>query len=531
MAFGKGVASVSPGTDTEHRTRQDDRDHLLEPTLGEHRLGFPTRLAGLLILGTLLVACGGGGGSTDGTPQSSPTPRPTPVTPVTPPGPSSSTAQIILRDGDVLLGDLRVANIEDGALGTDGTSALVVTIADAGNRSVVLLRRPDGTYSALFDPRGDTTGVDAGSIARVRLAANGTVVFQTGNGLDSDRLYRVTDGRLEALAGAAPGPVFPDFRILGNVRLGSTGQVAFVGGGGECEVVVGDTEPRVTCTNSLYVADDAGVQQLDASQLDLSRQRATTIRVELDPAGGAWFSLPRRGSSPMLLRWADGEATTILDSSTSLDGVGTLNSVEAVAINGADQVLLEGGLQEFTGDRRPQVLGILAADGFAPIALEGTALDGTNIATLRGLGIDGRGRALFEARLGDPDAPAEQQNSLWFGDASGLVRIVREGEPFPGETTTVLTVLGSRVNAAGDVAFLTELGSKADGVAKLEEVRATVRRADGTLVTIASTRHTAQFGALSAMQIVGYDDAGTLLLIGTRGRSSDRVLLMGRSDR
>ena len=85
-------------------------------------------------------------------------------------------------------------------------------------------------------------------------------------------------------------------------------------------------------------------------------------------------------------------------------------------------------------------------------------------------------------------------------------------------------------NAAGDVAFLTQLGSKVDGVAKLEEVRATVRRADGTLVTIASTRHAAQFGALSAMQIVGYNEAGTLLLIAARGRSSDRVLLMGRSD-
>ena len=502
---------------------------LLERTLGEYRR-FPTRLTGLLILGTLLAACGGGGGSSSGTPQSSPTPRPTPVTPVTPPGPATSTAQIILRDGDLLPGDLRVANIEDGALANDGTSALVVTIADAGDRSAVLLRRADGTYSTLYDPRTDTTGLEASSIARVRLAANGTVVFQTGNGLDSDRLYRIADGRMEALAGAAPGPAFPDFRVLGNVRLASTGQVAFVGGGGECEVVVGDTEPRVTCTNSLYVADDTGVQRLDASKLDLSRQRASTVRVELDPAGGVWFSLPRRGSAPMLLRWADGEATTVLDSATSLDGVGTLNSAEAVAINAAGQALLEGGLQEFTGDRRPQVLGVLDADGFSQIALEGTPLDGANVATLRGLGIDGRGRALFEARLGDPDAPAEEQNSLWFGDASGLVRIVREGSPFPGEDTTVLTVLGSRVNAAGDVAFLTELGSNVDGVPKLEEVRATVRRADGTLVTIASTRHAAQFGALSAMQIVGYDEAGTLLLIGTRGRSSDRVLLMGRSD-
>jgi hypothetical protein len=503
----------------------------MERTLGASPCRFSTRLVGLLLLGSLITACGGGGGgSSTEAPQSSPTPRPTPVTPVTPPGPGSSTAQIILRDGDVLLGDLRVANIEDGALGVDGTLALAVTIADSGNRSAVLLRHPDGTYGALFDPRTDTTGIDATSIARIRLATGGTVVFQTGTGLDTDRLYRVSGGTLEALAGAPPGPVFPDFRILGNVRLGSAGQIAFVGGGGECQVVVGDDEPRVTCTNALYVVEDGQVRRLDDEGLDLSRQRASTVRVELDPAGGVWFSLPRRGEAPMLLRWADGEATNMLDGKTSLDGIGTLNSAEAVAINTSGQVLIEGGLQEFTGDRRPQVLGVYAEDGFAQIALEGTPLDGANVATLRGLGLDGRGRALFEAHLGEPDAPTTQENSLWLGDSTGLTRIVREGSAFPGEDITVLTVLGSRINAAGDVAFLTELGSKVDGVAKLEEVRATVRRADGRLVTVASTRHTGQFGALSAMQIVGYDDAGTLLLIGTRGRSSDRILLLGRSD-
>jgi len=514
----------------ENRIRQDDLAvPLLEFTLGEQPIRSPIRLAGLLLLGGLITACGGGGGSSNEAPQSSPTPRPSPVTPVTPPGPATSAGRIILRNGDVLLDDLRVSNIEDGALAPDGTAALVVSIAESGQRAIVL-RRTDGTYLPVFDPRTDTTGVDATSISRVRLAADGTVVFQTGTGLDRVRLYRIADGRLEGLAVVAPGPVFPEFRILGNVRLGSTGNVAFGGGGGECEVVVGDEEPQVTCTNSLYVADDTGVTRLDDDALDLSRQRATAVRVELDPAGGAWFSLPRRGSAPMLLRWANGEATSVLDAATSLDGIGTLNSAEAVAINAAGQVLVEGGVQEFTGDRRPQVLGVLDDEAFSPLALEGTSLDGTGVAALRGLGIDDNGRALFEARLGEPDSPTTQQNSLWLGSANGLERIVREGSPFPGEETTVLTLLGSRLNPAGDVAFITELGSSAEGVARLDEVRATVRRADGRLVTVASTRHTGQFGALSAMQIVGYDEAGSLLLIGTRGRSSDRILLLGPSD-
>ena len=484
----------------------------------------------LLALTALLAACGGGGGGSTDAPSSSPTPRPTPVVPVTPPGPSGSTAQIVLRDGDLVGDDLLITNIEDAALGSDGSAAVVVTIADSGNRAAIVVRRPDGALETVFDPRGDASGVDAASITRLRLAPSGEMVFQSGTGLDSDRLHRIAGGRLETIAGAPPGPVFPDFRILGNVRIGDGGRVAFVAGGGECEVVIGDDEPRVTCTNALWIADEASVERIDDESLDLVRQRASTIRVELDPGGDAWFSLPRRGSGPMLLRFADGAASVVLTGETELPGIGTLNSVEAVAINAAGQALLEASLQEFAGERRPQVLGLLQGDQFTTIARGATTLGGANVASLRGLGIDGAGRALFEARLGDAEAPASQRNSLWLGNADGLTEIVREGETMPGEPVTVLTLLGSRVNAAGDVAFVAELGSIVDGVERRDEVRATVRRADGRLVTVASTRHTGQFGALSAMQIVGWDESATLLLIGTRGRSSDRVLLLGRSD-
>lgn len=499
--------------------------------MGQTRVRSVPFLSGPCLLGlaALIGACGGGGGSSNA-PSASPTPRPSPVLPIESPGPSRSTAEIILRNGDVLANELVVANIEDASLGSSNAAAVVVTIANAGNRSAIVVRGGDGSLSTVYDPTIDDAGIDSTTITRLRLAATGEMVFQSGSGLDSDRLHRIANGTLETLAGVAPGPVFPEFRILGNVRIGDGGVVAFVGGGQECEVLVGDDEPRVTCTNALYVANASGVTRLDDSEIDLGRQRPSTIRVEIDPQAGAWFSLPRRATAPMLLHVAGGEATTILTGETVLDGVGALNSVEAVAVNTAGAVLLEAGLQEFSGERRPQVLGILRGTSFTVIAQEGTALGGANIAALRGLGLDGLGRALFEARLGNADEPASQINSLWLGDDSGLVEIAREGGTLAGDDATILEILGSRVNAAGDVAFLTELGTSSGGVVQLEEVRATVRRADRRLVTIASTRHTAQFGALSEMQIVGYDEAGTLLLIGSRGRSSDRILLLGRSD-
>ena len=493
------------------------------------RFRAPLRFGGLALLIGTIVACGGGGGSSD-TPAGTPTPRPSPVVPITPPGPARSTAEIILRNGDQVTSDLRVANIEDASLGSDGAAAVLVEVADAGNRMAIVARAADGSYATVFDPRRDDTGIDATSLTRLRIAPTGEMVFQSGSGLDSDRLHRIANGTLQTIAGAAPGPVFPEFRILGNVRIGAGGLVAFVGGGQECEVVVGDNEPRVTCTNALYVADSTGVVRLDDTGLDLARQRASTIRVEIAPDQGTWFSLPRRGTAPMLLRFADGEATTVLDGATALPGVGTLNSAEAVAVNASGQVLLEGDLQAVEGEQRPQVIGLLNGESFALIAEEGTVLGGENVVSLRGLALDGAGRALFEAQLGSADAPADQVNSLWLGNDRGLIEIAREGQQLSSEQVTVLRVLGSRLDAAGDVAFLTELGTSSGGVNQLQEVRATVRRADGRLVTIASTRHTGQFGELSSLQIVGYDDAGTLLMIGVRGRSSDRVLLLGRSD-
>ena len=401
----------------------------------QNRLRAPARSA--LVLSALglagLVAACGGGGSGSSAPAASPTPRPSPVLPITSPGPTRSTAEIILRDGDQIAGDLLVANIEDASLGAGNAAAVIVTLANSGNRSAIVTRSADGTFTPAFDPRSGDASVDATSLTRLRMGPTGELVFQSGKGLDTDRLYRIANGTLQTLAGAAPGPVFPDFRILGDVRIGGGGVVAFVAGGGNCQVVVTGDAQRVTCTNALYVARDAGVTRLDDTKLDLTQQRASAIRVELDPAGGAWFSLPRRGSAPMLLRFADGEATTVLTGDSDLPEVGTLNSVEAVAVNTTGQALLEGGLQNFTGDRRPQVLGVMSGESFAAIAQEGTALTGVNIATLRGIGLDGAGRALFEAHLGDPDAPATQVNSLWWGDANGLVQIAREGVPLEGE--------------------------------------------------------------------------------------------------
>lgn len=493
------------------------------------KLSLPHRSALLLVCSlTALAGCGGGGGDGSGSPSNAPTPIPSPVRPIDPPGPPRSTAEIILRDGDRMPDGLVVANIEDAALAGDRVAALV-TSSSTGGALAIVLREPGAGFATAFDPLTAAPDVDARSLSRLRMSRTGEIVFQSGNGLDRDRLHLLQDGVLYTLAGAEPGPVFPDFRILGNVRIEVGGIVAFVGGGQACEVTPGSEEPRIVCTNALYVADATGVVRLDDSELDLERQRATAVRVEMDPHGGAWFSLPRRRTAPVLLHHAAGTTTAVLTGASELEGVGVVNSVEVVGINQAGDVLLEVGQQEIEGERRPATLGVLRGESFVPYAKEGTTLGGAPVSTIRGIGIDDFGRALFEAALGEPDG-TRTVPALWYGDENGLVEIVREGAPFPGESAIVVDLQGSRINEQGDVAFLTRLGTVAEGTVRVEEVRATVRRADGRLVNIASSRNTAQLGEITSLTIGGFDREGTLLLIASRSRSSDRVLLLGRSD-
>ncbi len=492
------------------------------------KLLSPYRSALLVVCSlTALAACGGGDGT--GSPSNAPTPIPSPVRPIEPPGPPRSTAEIILRDGDRMPDGLVVTNIEDAAFAAGRVAALISSSNTGGARAIVL-REPGAGFATAFDPRAAAPEIDARSLSRIRMSPTGEIVFRSGNGLDSDRLHLLQDGVVYTLAGAEPGPVFPDFRILGNVRIEVGGIVAFVGGGQACEVTPGSEEPRIVCTNALYVADANGVVRLDDSELDLEGQRPIAIRVEMDPHGGAWFSLPRRRTAPVLLHHAAGTTNVVLDGASELDGVGAINSVEVVGVNAASDVLLEVSQQAFEGERRPTTLGVLREGSFVPYAKEGTTLGGMPIATIRGIGIDEAGRALFEAALGSPDEPGRAAPSLWYGDENGLVEIVREGAPFPGESSIVVDLQGSRVNQRGDVAFITRLGTVSGGTVRVEEVRATVRRAEGHLVNIASSRNTAQLGEITALVIGGFDREGSLVLIASRSRSSDRVLLLGRSD-
>lgn len=482
-----------------------------------------------LVLAVMSASCGGGGGG------SAPPvdPAPAPVIPVRPPGDAPSRASVVLQSDERIDEGLVVANVEDAALAADGTIGAIVSLANRGGARAVLRRAPGAGFSVVFDDTNAPEGVDVRSLLRLRMAPSGEMIFQAGAGLDTDRLFLVDEDVVHTLAGAAPGAVGPDFRVLGNVRIGHDGIVAFAGGGHTCETdVTPGGSVRYICEVALFVARNGVVERVGEDVIDLDEAATSSVRVEIDPEGAVYFSVPGRRTQPTLLRFGEGEFTSLLTAEGEVPGLGAVlrDPDGADMVGGA--VLLSGTLPPAEeGAPRPDIIGILRDGSFEQVAVDGPASGGGTIRSLRPIGMDGAANVLYEAQIAeseDPQAPLRRSLRLW--KPTGEIEIAREGRASSEGGPTVVSIDSARINEAGDVAFLTALGRITEGTIYTDEVRASLRRADGSIRTVASSLESAQFGVLSRLTIAGFDDAANLLLLAERGQSSNRVLLFARAD-
>jgi hypothetical protein len=482
-----------------------------------------------LVLAVGSVACGGG----DGGSPAPVDPGPAPVFPVRPPGDSPSRATIVLQSDERFAEDFAIANIEDAALAADGTIGAIVSLASRAGARAVLRRAPGGRFSVVFDETNAPEGVDLRTLLRLRMAPSGEMVFQAGTGLDTDRLFFVDGEVIHTLAGALPGAVGPDFRVLGNVRIGAGGIVAFVGGGHTCETsLTPGGSQRYVCDVALFVARDGEVQRLGEDAVDLDEVVTSNVRVEIDPEGNAYFSVPGRRLEPTLLRFGNGELTSLLRAEEAVPGLGAVlrDPDGADMVGGA--VLLSGTLPPLEeGGPRPDLIGVLRSGEFEQVAIEGPEAGGGTIRSLRPIGMDGAANVLYEAQIAESDDPAASvRRSLRLWKPTGEVEIAREGRPSPEGGPTVVSIDSARINEAGDVAFLTALGRITAGTLYIDEIRATLRRTDGRLQSVVSSAESVQLGVLSRLTIAGFDDQANLLLLAERGQSSNRVLLLARPD-
>lgn len=485
-----------------------------------------------LALGLLTaVACGGGGGGDGGNgsgepPPPEPTASPIPVDPpVVNPRPPS-TGRIALENGARANDGFVVGNIEDGALADDGSMAVIAANEDNDSRAILRLSQ-QGELTAVFDENNAPDDVDLASLSRLRMAPTGELAFQSGDGLDSDQLHLALANDVQTIAGLG-GAVAPDFRILGNFRVASGGLVAFTGGGGNCEVDNSGDSVRTLCTVALFLANGTEVLRIDHEDFELERRQANDAQIAQNETGGLFFSIPGRRTSPVVVRVASGEAEPTLLNNAEVPGLDVLARVDIVDLDEDGRLLAELGVDpENPEDPVRDRVGLLDGDVFTTFAIEGETEGDRTLFSLRGIGLGG-GRAFYEATLQDP-VTEDQFACLRLGDATSTDEIACEGDPFPGEELDIFEISGTRINSAGDVLFVTTLGSREDGTTNIAEIRATVRRADGELVTIVSSADQAELGTITELTTVGFNDAGQALLIAERSRSSDRALILGGS--
>ena len=475
-----------------------------------------------LLFTALITACGGGGGSPTTTPITPP--GIFPIDPVEEPR-AESTARVVLQSGVVADDGFVTGTIEDAALGEDGAMAVIAEIAEGEERAILIvpLDAPPQRVPGL-----DRLSVDVTTLSRLRQASTGELAFRSGNGLDTDQLHVLVGNSIRTIAGA-DGVGAPDFRVLGNYRIGAEGRVAFASGGGECETQQNGETTRDLCTVALFFFDGEEVFRLDHPDLELDRRQAIDVRIALSETGRAAFSVPARGASPAVLRSGpDGQLEPLLRNRSEVEGQGILARVDLVDVDSGGRILVELGPEPETEDSPIEDrLGFLDADGFVPIAQEGLTLDDRRVASLRGLGI-AAGRALFEAEVEDATTP-EPFACLYLGDTRETEKILCEGDSFPGESLKVFAISGNRVNPSGDLLTVLVLGTTDEATTRIEEIRAVVRRTDREWVTIASSKDADRLGTITELISVGLDSMGNALLIAERSRASDRALLLGSS--
>jgi len=475
---------------------------------------------------SLAAACGGGGGGGGGsaTPTPNPGGSPNPVPSMAPspsPSPSGERARVILSENDTVAG-LDIVDIEDATLNAAGAVGVIITPRGTDGARAVLLGDVTGEFSPLLTPSDPPAGDDLRTLARIRLAETGAAIFESGVGIDTDRLYFASDGLVQTLAGAAPGVVAPTFRILGDVVIGANGLVGFVAAGDPCTVDTTGLNPRDLCELHLLVAEDGVVTEVEDDQIALEELSPTRPQVAVADTGVAFFSMPGSGGAPVVARWDAGDLKTVLAANAELPDVGRLVSPQVVAANADEQLLLVTTLAE---DERPRpaTLGILDGETLTILDREREPVGDQVITDLRAVGLDEQGRALYIARIGEPD-DTDAPRTLRLSDGVTSIDVATEGAVLPGTTKTVISIESQRLNRRGDVAFVAELGRLEGLTTIIEEVRAAVRLAGGTYLAPVSSARPGDIGTLSNLEIAGFDDNANLLLTATRAPSQSLLV-------
>lgn len=488
------------------------------------------------------AGCGGGGGGGDG-PTPTPSPRQTPIPVFTPPQPTpaaSSTPppapgvpQVLLSEGETVAGDLRVNDIREAALAPERTVAVIIRASGSEARAVIR-RREDGSYTTVFDATTAPPALDLTTLEDLEVSSDGAILFRGGDGIDTDQLYFAPPGSpAVALAGASPGVVAPEFRVLGDQDLGLDGEAAFVGGGNPCMT---DEEGSTRCDVHLYLVEDGTLRELAIEDNDLKNLNPRSPRTVVAGGGVVYFSVRGTGEEPVLVRATGDDVETLFSVDTEISGVGGLINPTLEGVGPEGQYLVTTALRE-EEPPRPLVLGVLALEGssrdFTEIARVGTARGTWTVVRIEVLGIDDQGAVLYLETLEPTDSEEEeppQRLALRLFDGATSVDVAVEEEKLPGSDEFVIELRDPHFNRRGEVALVAELGdivqAPAGPTITIRGTDVLVRSRAGVYSVRLPAEEPIEGGLVEGDGIADFGDDGTLLALGSREDENDELLLL-----
>jgi hypothetical protein len=440
---------------------------------------------------------------------------------------------VLLSEGETIAGDVRVNDIREAALAPERAVALIIRASGSEARAVYR-RQENGSYVSVFDETTAPSDLDLTTLEELEIASDGAILFRGGDGLDTDQLYFApAGGAAVALAGASPGIVAPEFRMLGDASLGRDGLAAFVGGGNPCMT---DEEDSTRCNLHLYVADGPTAREIELDDNDLVNLNPRSARAVSGGDGVAYFSVRGTGEEAVLVAVSGDDAETLFAVDTDISGVGELINPTLEAVGSDGRFLVTTVLRE-EETPRSLVLGILQIEGsseeFTEVTRVGTERGLWSVVRVEALGIDDQGAVLFLETLEPTDSEEEdppQRLALRLFAGGETVDVAVEEERLPGSEEFVIELRDPFFNRRGEVAFIAELGDIVDNPAgPTITIRGTdtlVRSRDGVYGVRLPAEEPVEGGLVEGEQIEAFDDTGTLLVLGSREEANDELLLL-----
>jgi hypothetical protein len=462
-----------------------------------------------------MVGCGGGGGDDN------------------PPAPSS--IQVLLRDGDTLPGGFEVNTIESASMAADRSVAVIASEPGTPALNGVFVRSPGGSVTTVMTPADPPEGLPLTTVRNLDMASTGEVTFEVGDQLDQDGVFFFQNGQLSTLVRTNPGATPPDFRLLGELALGSQGMVALTAGVSPCVVDSSSGNERIECNLRLFAGLPGQVQEV-AVPNGLEQQAPAAVLLTLNRNQEVAVGLPASGSEPLVGIIRNGLFEGLLNRRQQFPGLGTLLAARPRAIGPTSDIVIDAGFDsEGDGQRDTERVILYSQATIQSIAETGVPAsghDGRTVFAVRGLDIDDAGRVIYSIDFGE-EGSSVRFLSLRAWDGTSTQEIAFEGLRFgrddQDEPLRILEMEQIRVSRSGDVVFTATIGRFDDEGTRRIDREAILRWTPSTapnLEEVIATKTDLPDGNITSLSIQDVNESGDILVIASVIRSANRVLLL-----